>query len=972
MKQPFWLPSVFISILYLVVMSLMMFFIWNDQNSVRRGGGDGPLYRNLMDYPAYIRRGFDRAYTIENPAPAMQSGDWARFQSAPLWITKSPLPDLPKRAFLSPWGKDAQEFTINIIIELDNTALEFLNNDLSVLPGMFFAYIGENWEIFFNGKLVRSEVHLKDGRITEGRTWRDVYFPLDKSLPVLGANVLSLRIIGDPTYNSTGLYYTTPYYLDDYSVIEKRQHNLLLVVLFGIAGFTGIYYLMIFLSVRRKQEIINLYYGIFAILICVYSITRTGLVNFLIPNSIISIRLEYISLYMMAPALLFFFEAIGRGKTTIITRIYAVFCALLNLSQFFFCSQYSIDTLKIWNLVTLLQFTYVIFYSIIYSGILVHIRNKTLDATMNHVLTGSLLMYACGLFDLLDTLFFHKSFSLFIYSAFVVYIGLAFTLSQRFSGMYRRLEQSNTMLETQVHERTAELEEQTRIAVQASMAKSKFLANMSHEIRTPLNAVIGLSEIELQSFQSGNLSESTRENIAKIRQSGATLLGIINDILDISKIEADRFELVPALYDTARMLSNTVNQNRVRIGDMPLVLRLEIDGNFPAKLTGDELRVRQILNNLLSNAIKFTQEGTVTLTVSCETAQNSANLPVRFTVRDTGVGIREEDMDKLFNSYMQIDNETNRKIEGTGLGLIIAKTLAEMMGGSIKVESEYGKGSVFTVEIIQGSEDSAVIGEETAEKLKNFSYAPKTETEHITRLNLPGCKVLVVDDNEDNLHVARGLLAPYGLQTDTAASGREAIEKAEANQYDLIFMDHMMPEMDGVEAADEIRKSGKRTPIIAMTANAMRGMKEWYLERGFQDYLSKPISSEALNEVICKYLANNNETVNFPSLEIESRRLDKLKHFNAGFQTGIEIEADYYKRFTAFIKLFDALPSHLQDVINLLVEAGQSEDAKTIRETLPAFCEALSAVHHEKMSGAGTEEERELYFKRYHDSFMGD
>jgi len=726
MKQSFWLSNIITSVLYLMVMSLVVVYGWNEQKSIRRSE-DRPLYRNLMDCPAYVRWGFNHAFTLEIPAE-QAGGEWVRFQSAPLRIINSSLPNLPKPSFLSPWGKESQEFTINIIIEFGSAAMEFLNGDLSVLPGIYFACIGENWEIFLNGKLVRSEIHLDEsGKIKERRTWRDVYFPVEKSLLVSGSNVLSLRIIGDPAYDGTGLFYAMPYYLDDYRVIEKKHQNILRSVLFSIAGFNGIYYLMLFFSVRRKREIFNLYYGIFTILFCICLFVSSGLVNSIIPNSDISIRIEYSTLFMMVPAICLFFEAIGREKTTKISYGYTAFCGLLSLSQIFFCAQFGDDVLRLWVMTGIVYFSYVFFYSIIYSGVLLRIKNKRLDKTVNHILIGSTLIYACLIFDAIDTLFFHNYYRLVFYSAFVVYIGVAFSLSQRFSGMYKLLDQSNVMLETQVHERTVELEKQTRIAVQASMAKSKFLANMSHEIRTPLNAVIGLSEIEMQGSKTKDLPESTKDNIEKIHQSGSSLLGIINDILDISKIEADRFELVPAEYDTARLIINTVNLNRVRIGDKPLSLKLEINSGFPAKLIGDELRIRQILNNLLSNAIKYTQEGTVTLSVLCETAQGSASALVRFIVSDTGMGIRSEDMGKLFTSYMQIDAEANRKIEGTGLGLVITKGLTEMMGGSISVESEYGKGSVFTVEIMQGIEKSDGIGEEIAEKLKSFSYAPRKE-----------------------------------------------------------------------------------------------------------------------------------------------------------------------------------------------------------------------------------------------------
>jgi CheY-like chemotaxis protein len=439
---------------------------------------------------------------------------------------------------------------------------------------------------------------------------------------------------------------------------------------------------------------------------------------------------------------------------------------------------------------------------------------------------------------------------------------------------------------------------------------------------------------------------------------------MINDILDISKIEAGRFELAHRLYETAPLLSDTLNLNRVRIGDKPVTLKLEVNGDFPAKLVGDELRVRQILNNLLSNAIKYTREGTVTLNVLCETMPSDGNITnvlVRFTVQDTGIGIRAEDMEKLFTSYTRLDTKTNRKIEGTGLGLTITKKLVEMMCGSISVKSEYGSGSAFTAQIVQGIEGAwsqtgsmpPCIGKETAEALRNFRYTPTRKETVIARLWLPDCKVLVADDRPNNLHVARGLLTPYGLQIDTAVSGHEAVEKARAKQYDLILMDRMMPEMDGTETVSAIRKLNgyAHTPIIAWTVNALRAMKKFYLEEGFDGYLSKPIESEALDEIITKYLGdravNNNSTPHASnssflfSLAVEEKRLDKINHFNTAFQSGLEIDSEYYRRFTSLVETFDKLPGSMQADKELLIEAGRHENAQKICEILPAFCQAL-------------------------------
>ncbi len=237
-------------------MSLVVFYAWNEQRIVRQGG-DGPLYRNLMDGEALIKRG--------------DSETWYRFSQTPLRVRNSLLPDLPKRAFLSPWGNEAEEFTIKIPVNLNEEAITFLNDNPSVLPGVFLGYIGENWEIFFNGIPVRSEIHLNErGKMTEKRTWRSVYFPIDRSCVVLGTNILTLRIIGDPAYLITGLSYDAPHYFDDYSLIEVRQHKFPFIALCGIFGFTGIYYLAIFLLLRRKREVFNLYFSIFSILLCVY------------------------------------------------------------------------------------------------------------------------------------------------------------------------------------------------------------------------------------------------------------------------------------------------------------------------------------------------------------------------------------------------------------------------------------------------------------------------------------------------------------------------------------------------------------------------------------------------------------------------------------------------------------------------------------------------------------------------------
>ena len=346
---------ILIPVIYTAAILALVIYQWNEQIIVWQGKSS-PLYRNLMDYPAYVRQGFDLT-EIQNIPTDLEwqlNETWLRFTSSQLRIRNSPLPNLPKRTFLSPWGNDAEEFTIIIPVELDRAALAYLEGNMQAggpkSPGIYLGYIGENWEVYFNGELVQREMHLNEsGQITSRRNWRDVHFPLDASLLNSGTNILAFRILGDPALGLTGLYYASPYYLDDYNLIKGRNWNILEMVLCGIFGYTGLYYLIIFLSVRKKQELYNLYYSIFSILLCVYTFTRIGTVNTLIPNSDISIRMEFTALFMMVPMLSLFIEHFGRQRITKVTWGFLVFYGILSLTQILFCTQYGAEVLMIWS-----------------------------------------------------------------------------------------------------------------------------------------------------------------------------------------------------------------------------------------------------------------------------------------------------------------------------------------------------------------------------------------------------------------------------------------------------------------------------------------------------------------------------------------------------------------------------------------------------------------------------------------------
>ncbi|MDR1574225.1 MAG: response regulator [Clostridiales Family XIII bacterium] len=401
--------------------------------------------------------------------------------------------------------------------------------------------------------------------------------------------------------------------------------------------------------------------------------------------------------------------------------------------------------------------------------------------------------------------------------------------------------------------------EEKQKATDAMKAKSEFLAGVSHEIRTPLNAIIGLGELEMRK----DLPADTLENLSKMQSSGNTLLGIINDLLDISKIESGRFELVPAEYDVPSMINDTISLNIVRIGSKPIDFSLELAEDLPVRLFGDELRIKQILNNLLSNAFKYTRAGKVTLSLNGRRDGDVFWLICK--INDTGIGIREEDIDRLFTEYNKLDMASNRYIEGTGLGLSICRNLVEMMGGHIEVKSVYGEGSTFTASLQQSMVGEACIDEATRQNLTSFSYNLERNKrgKHLMLTQMPYGRILVVDDVVTNLDVARGILLPYGLAVDCAGSGREAVRLIREGKphYDLIFMDHMMPEMDGIEAVRLIREEidseyAKTVPIVALTANALAGNDNMFRARGFQDFLSKPIDIMKMDVVLNTWVRN--------------------------------------------------------------------------------------------------------------------
>ena len=503
---------------------------------------------------------------------------------------------------------------------------------------------------------------------------------------------------------------------------------------------------------------------------------------------------------------------------------------------------------------------------------------------------------------------------------------------------------------------TTKLENARREADAANHSKSLFLAKMSHEIRTPINAIIGMNEMILR--------EEDRQDIIDygmdVKRSAYSLLSTINDILDLSKIESGKMELVCAEYDVSTLLYDIVNMISMKAKDKGLEIKLSLDEQLPSKLYGDDVRLRQILINLLNNAVKYTDTGSVTLSVSGEIQDSNVNL--YFEVKDTGIGIKKEDLNKLFAEFERIEEKRNRNIEGTGLGISITTQLLTMMDSQLKVDSVYGEGSKFYFHLLQNIVDKEPIGdieERIREQAVEYSY----EVSFVA----PEAKILVVDDNQVNRKVFCNLLKELQMEIHEATGGFACLDMVTKQTYDLIFLDHMMPDLDGVETIKKMHTLDnnlcKETPVIALTANALSGAKEMYLDIGFSDYLSKPFQPEKLEEMLLEYLPKEKVVAVDTSDLPKKKKRDKILNFaDQGFpdvegmdwkyaaivQPNAEFLLDAILMFTSLLKS-DA--QVLKQNYNILLEMLATNPSES-EEVLEAWRQYRVKVHAMKSSAA--------------------
>ncbi|MCL2759287.1 MAG: ATP-binding protein [Treponema sp.] len=443
------------------------------------------------------------------------------------------------------------------------------------------------------------------------------------------------------------------------------------------------------------------------------------------------------------------------------------------------------------------------------------------------------------------------------------------------AGYTRDLREHKKLMD-KIQENTAQLKIAKEAAEQSSQAKSIFLSQMSHEIRTPMNAILGIAEIRLQN---NDLSKEVENGFVKIYESGSLLLNIINDILDFAQIDAGNLEIAHEKYSFPSMINDVVQINRLRYDSKPIEFKLSVDENIPANLIGDELRIKQILNNLLSNAYKYTDAGEICFSISVEVNEENDddNVKLAVTISDTGQGMTEEQLKSLYDAYSRFNLDVNSGINGTGLGMNITKRLIGAMDGKIDTESCVGKGTVVTVHLPQKRSGPQVCGSEIVEILQTFSFYNKlvSKKSKISYDQISDGRVLIVDDININLLIAEEMLKSYGLHIETADNGLEAVEKIKNNgNYDIVFMDHMMPVMDGIKATKILRETGYTHPIVALTANAVLGQEEMFLTNGFDAFIAKPIDSHILDQVVTRFIKN---VKHLDESELLNKTIDFLK-----------------------------------------------------------------------------------------------
>ncbi|MCL2539623.1 MAG: ATP-binding protein, partial [Oscillospiraceae bacterium] len=834
--------SVWLALALVITIAVIFFLGLGIGGSVSKD----PLYTDLTAFTAYMKNGYEPAYARIDPGltdwdielPARRKSDMRASR-------------LPARAysessseFLSTGKRSVEDFTILIPFELNREKIDSLYGDNPVAPGIYLAGIGENWEIYLNDDLIAKQIYRDaDNQITSFKSKRGVSIPFDKRYLHEGDNVLVFHIIGSRSSSSTGLFYTGPYYIGDFTKISGVGANSLTVALCTVFIFLGLYHILLYFL--RKSDLYNILFGIFSSLLAIYYFARSSVIYQVFDDTSVTQRIEYAALYLLIFAFSVFLENFNLGKVKFVTLAYGALSAGLIVLQCFFPIWFADDIATVWQVVSGVYVVYAVGYVLVYTfvkNVVTRRRSIGDDASFwglffedlrtteaGNIFVPVLIVFITAVFDLLDMALFHTGALLTRYGFSLLMICMAFILARKYTNRFEATSQMNEVLEATVRQRTKQLEDQVLIAEAASKAKSAFLSNMSHEIRTPMNAIIGMTTI-------GKLTRSTEKKddaLEKIEGASKQLLGIINDILDISKIEADKFELSLVSFEFEKMLQRVADIMNLRVDERRQKFYVNIGKDIPHTLVGDDQRLSQILINLLSNAVKFTPDGGVITLDSALLSEENGVCRLQISVSDTGIGISEEQKPRLFGSFEQADASTSRKFGGTGLGLTISKRIVELMGGEIWVDSVPGEGSKFTFTALLER------GEQTERPVDEF-------------VNWENVRVFAVDDEPEIREFFTAVCENLQIGCTVAESAEEALALLEEDgDYNIYFLDFRLPGMNGVELARQIHQREARRSVVIIFSSADYSLfEEEARDAGVQKFLPKPLFPSVIVDAI--------------------------------------------------------------------------------------------------------------------------
>jgi len=842
--------SVWFALISVIAITVLFFFSIGIGDSV----ANDSIYTDLTAFPAYVKNGYEPAYANLDPELTDWDMELPANHNSNIRVSRLPAGAYSRAPseFLSPRERRIEDFTILIPFELGFEKIDSLYGDNPVAPGIYLAGIGENWEIYINGDLIAKQIYLNpENQITSFRSQRDVCIPFDKRFLNEGVNHLVIHIIGSRSSAYTGMFYTGPYYIGNFTQISSTGANYMTIALCTVFIFLGLYHILLYFL--RKTDRYNLLFGTFSSLLAMYYFARSAVIYHVFADTAITQRVEYAALYLLVFALAVFLENLNYGRIKRVTVAYGISCVVLIALQCLFPIWFAEDLLAVWEIFGGVYILYIVGYVIAYtfvknikarqkeegmsgepSGFWKLFLSGLIQTELGNILIPMFIVFFTAVYDILDLVFMHTNAVLTRYGFTLLMICMAFTLARKYTSRFEAASQMNETLEMTVRQRTQQLEEQVVIAESASRAKSEFLSNMSHEIRTPMNAIIGMTNIG----EAASNVEHKNHSFARIKDASGHLLGIINDILDVSKIESGRFELSVAKFDFEKMLKRVVNVISHRVEEKNQKFSVYVDRDIPKIMIGDDQRLAQVITNLLGNAVKFTPDnGTINIKTYFLGEEDGSCL-IKVAISDTGIGISPQQQSKLFQSFQQAETDISRKYGGTGLGLSISKSIVEMMGGTISVESELGKGSVFSfiVKLNRGDEDQNLARQGI--EWKNI-------------------RVLVVDDDRYIVDDFKGIVNKFGATCDTADSGEQALALFDRNgDYNLIFTDWKMPGMDGVELATELRR---RMPIdsnvvlVMMSAADASTIASETKEAGVSKFLQKPLFPSTIAEIVSDY-----------------------------------------------------------------------------------------------------------------------